>query len=70
MEIDLTDLIIEYEHGGLSLGQEILLFAKLVETGQAWTLQGHYGRMAMEMIDLEFISKDGKVLKLPTEEVE
>ena len=68
MEIDLTDLIIDYENGDLNLKQEILLFAKLVETGKAWTLQGHYGRIAMEMIDLEFISKDGKVLKVPVED--
>ena len=68
MEIDLTDLIIDYENGDLNLTQEILLFAKLVETGKAWTLQGHYGRVAMEMIDLEFISKDGRVLKLPVED--
>lgn len=70
METDLTDLIIDYENGELTLGQEILLFAKLVETGKAWTMQGHYGRIAMEMIDLEFIDKDGRVLQLPTEEVE
>ena len=68
MDIDLTDMIIAYENGDTNLTQEILLFAKLVETGKAWTLQGHYGRMAMEMIDLEFISKDGKVLRLPVEE--
>ena len=68
MEIDLTDLIIDYENGDLNLTQEILLFAKLVETGRAWKLQGHYGRIAMEMIDLEFINKDGKVLRLPVEE--
>ena len=68
MEVDLTDLIIDYENGDLKLTQEILLFAKLVETGKAWKLQGHYGRVAMEMIDLEFISKDGRVLKLPVED--
>lgn len=68
MEIDLTDLIIDYENGDLNLTQEILLFAKLVETGRAWKMQGHYGRIAMEMIDLEFINKDGKVLRLPVEE--
>jgi len=68
METDLTDLIIDYENGDLNLTQEILLFAKLVETGKAWRLQGHYGRVAMEMIDLEFISKDGRVLKLPVED--
>jgi hypothetical protein len=70
MDIDLTDMIIAYENGDTNLTQEIILFAKLVETGKAWTLQGHYGRLATEMIDLEFISKDGRVLKLPTEEVE
>ena len=68
MEIDLTDLIIDYENGDLNLTEEILLFAKLVETGRAWKLQGHYGRIAMEMIDLEFINEDGKVLRLPVEE--
>tara|TARA_B100001559_G_scaffold264900_1_gene230872 strand:- start:913 stop:1119 length:207 start_codon:yes stop_codon:yes gene_type:complete len=68
MDIDLTDMIIAYENGDTNLTQEILLFAKLVETGKAWTLQGHYGRMAMEMIDLEFISKDGRVLKVPLED--
>ena len=68
MEIDLTDLIIDYENGDLNLTQEILLFAKLVETGRVWKLQGHYGRIAMEMIDLEFINEDGKVLRLPVEE--
>lgn len=68
MKTDLTDLMIDYENGDLNLLQEILLFAKLVETGKAWRLQGHYGRVAMEMIDLEFISKDGRVLKLPVED--
>lgn len=68
MDFDLTDMIIAYENGDTNLTQEILLFAKLVETGKAWTLQGHYGRMAMEMIDLEFISKDGRVLKVPIED--
>lgn len=68
MGINLTDLINDYENGDLNLTEEILLFAKLVETGKAWKLQGHYGRVAMEMIDLEFISKDGRVLKLPVED--
>lgn len=68
MKINLTDLINDYENGDLNLTEEILLFAKLVETGKAWKLQGHYGRVAMEMIDLEFISKDGRVLKLPVED--
>ena len=66
--MDLAKSIIAYENNEMTLGEEIKFFAYLVETGRAWTLQGHYGRMAMEMIDLEFISKDGKVLRLPVEE--
>ena len=61
-------MIDAYENGDTNLEQEILLYAELVRTGKAWTLQGHYGRVAMEMIDLEFISKDGRVLKVPTED--
>tara|TARA_B100001996_G_C18143293_1_gene393876 strand:- start:232 stop:438 length:207 start_codon:yes stop_codon:yes gene_type:complete len=68
--MDLAESIIKYENGEMTLGEEIEFFAFLVSTGKAWTLQGHYGRMAMEMINLEFISEDGRVLKLPTEEVE
>ena len=68
METDLSDLIIAYENGDTNLTQEIKLFAKLVETGKAWKLQGHYGAVASEMIDLKLIDKDGRVLKLPVEE--
>tara|TARA_B100001113_G_C21059777_1_gene600607 strand:+ start:733 stop:933 length:201 start_codon:yes stop_codon:yes gene_type:complete len=66
--MDLVSMIDAYENGDTNLEQEILLYAELVRTGKAWTLQGHYGRVAMEMIDLEFISKDGRVLKVPTED--
>ena len=66
--MDLLSLIHAYENGETDLQQEIFLYAELVRTGKAWTLQGHYGRVAMEMIDLEFISKDGRVLKVPMED--
>ena len=66
--MDIVSMIDAYENGDTNLEQEILLYAELVRTGKAWTLQGHYGRVAMEMIDLEFISKDGRVLKVPTED--
>ena len=66
--MDIVSMIDAYENGDTNLEQEIFLYAELVRTGKAWTLQGHYGRVAMEMIDLEFISKDGKVLKVPLED--
>ena len=66
--MDIVSMIDAYENGDTNLEQEIFLYAELVRTGKAWTLQGHYGRVAMEMIDLEFISKDGRVLKVPVED--
>ena len=66
--MDIVSMIDAYENGDTNLEQEIFLYAELVRTGKAWTLKGHYCRVAKEMIDLEFISKDGRVLKVPMED--
>lgn len=50
-DVNVTDLIIRYEDGRLDLDDEILLFQELVNSGQAWTLQGSYGRRAAELIE-------------------
>jgi hypothetical protein len=66
--MDIVELIIEYELGELN-AQEILdLFSKLVKSGMAWTLQGHYGRVANALIERGYLSKDGTILKTESED--
>jgi hypothetical protein len=62
-KINLVDMVIDYESGELKAEDTLVLFAELVRTGQAWTLQGSYGRMAESLIQQGYISKSGKVLK-------
>ena len=47
---NLTSDIIAYEQGELSEEATIDLFQRLVDSGLAWQLQGHYGRTAHAMI--------------------
>lgn len=55
------DLIIQYESGELDDQQVVFLFADLVRTGQAWILQGHYGRTAQRLIEAGWIDRKGNV---------
>lgn len=61
--MSLVDKIIAYETGELSGEKTLELFAELIKTGQAWTLQGHYGRTAHVLIEQGFIDKQGNILK-------
>ena len=56
----MIDQIIAYECGELDEAETLRLFATLIESGTAWTLQGSYGRTAKALIDAEYISEDGK----------
>jgi len=62
-KLDLVGLIMDYESGELSADKTLELFAELIKTGQAWSLQGCYGRMAERLIEGGFISKEGQILK-------
>ena len=43
--------IIDYENGDMDWDRIVDMFQKLIDNGQAWTLQGSYGRMAQRLID-------------------
>lgn len=56
--MNLTELGIQltrYEAGELDEQETLELFDRLVATGLAWELQGHYGRMAVQLLDAELL---------------
>lgn len=61
-EFDLVGCIMDYEGGEISDERILELMSHLIKTGQAWTLQGHYGRTAKQLIDGGYISEDGEIL--------
>jgi hypothetical protein len=45
------DDIIAYESGELSEAATIKMFQQMIDDGSVWSLNGHYGRMAMSLIN-------------------
>ena len=57
----MVDKIIAYEAGELDNQGILELFSELIKSGQAWNLQGSYGRMAQVFINNGLITKEGVV---------
>ncbi len=58
---DVTNAIIAYESGVMEDEEDLFrLFQHLVDTGMAWTLQGHYGRTARMLIEAGDIKPAGR----------
>ena len=60
--MNLTKDIVKYESGQMGDGETIVFFQNLIDTGLAWTLQGHYGRTAQALIEVGHC-KLGKKIK-------
>lgn len=54
--LNLSTQIIAYETGELNHDEIVQLFQNLVDTGLAWSLQGHYGRTAQALIEAGLVN--------------
>ena len=50
-EIKVVDKIVRYESGNMDELETIKFFQELINSGLAWELQGHYGRMAQHLLE-------------------
>lgn len=55
--MDQIDKIMAFEQGELSDDEIIELFQELLNTGLVWELQGIYGRIAKDLINMKLIYK-------------
>ena len=55
-QFNTLDFIINYEAGDVDEATLIDGFQHLVDSGQAWTLQGHYGRTAAALIEAGMVT--------------
>ena len=51
VEFDLLAFIMDFENGEVSQERLVEGFQHLIDTGEAWTLQGSYGRTAISLIE-------------------
>lgn len=57
--MDLVSQMMAYEQGEMDADQTLNLFSELIKSGDAWKLQGHYGRMANQLISHGFLTREG-----------
>lgn len=60
---DMVGDIMAWEGGEMSGDETLEFFSKLVKNGQAWKLQGVYGRTAKSFIDSGYLDEKGNILK-------
>jgi hypothetical protein len=59
--MDMIDKMMAYEEGMLDGAGMVYLFSELIKNEMAWSLQGHYGRMASRLIETGILTKDGDI---------
>ena len=60
-DFDTLGFIMAYEDGSLDEEGIINGFQHLIDNGMAWTLQGHYGRMARDLIAMGYCTKKEEI---------
>jgi len=60
---ELASKVIRYEQDELDGNEIIQLFQELIDNGMAWSLQGHYGRMAMDLIENGYCKKPKEMIE-------
>ncbi|MGW8630581.1 DUF7417 domain-containing protein [Streptomyces sp. NPDC055793] len=58
---DIAIDLISFEQGELDQRETLELFATLVHSGMAWTLQGSYGRTAHWLIAEDWLTEGGEI---------
>jgi len=56
-----VDKIEAWENGTQEPADTLEMFAELIRTGAAWTLQGSYGRTASDLIERGYLTQSGEV---------
>lgn len=64
----MVDQIIRYEQGEMTHEEVVTFFQGLVNTGLAWSLQGHYGRTAEALIEEGLVTVGASTLETTEDE--